>query len=54
MNIKLPLPSLRAQHQVAGILARQIALKERHTAIRAANDALIPAALERIFQPVGA
>lgn len=53
LNIELPLPSLQAQHQVVGVLARQIALKERHTAIRAANDALIPATLERIFQPVG-
>lgn len=54
LNIELPLPSLQAQHRVVGILSRQIALRKRHTAIRAANDALIPATLERIFRPAGA
>jgi len=35
-------------------LSRQIALKARHAEIRAANDVLIPATLERIFKTVAA
>lgn len=54
LNVELQLPKLQEQQQVVGILSRQIALKERHAEIRAANDVLIPATLERIFQTVAA
>ncbi|MBL8349698.1 MAG: restriction endonuclease subunit S [Burkholderiaceae bacterium] len=53
LNLELPLPTLHRQQQVVDILSRETALKQRHAAIRAANDALIPATLERIFQSVG-
>ena len=49
LNVELQLPKLHEQQQLVSILSRQIALKERHTEIRAANDSLIPATLERIF-----
>ena len=52
LNVELQLPKLQEQQQVVGILSRQIALKERHADIRAANGALVPATLERIFQAV--
>ena len=52
LNVELELPKLHEQQQVVGILSRQIALKERHAEIRAANDAMVPATLERIFQTV--
>lgn len=52
LNIELQLPKLQEQQQVVGILSRQIALKERHAEIRTANDVLVPATLERIFQTV--
>jgi type I restriction enzyme S subunit len=49
LNVELQLPKLQEQQLVVGILSRQIALKGRHAEIRAANDALVPATLERIF-----
>ena len=52
LNVELQLPMLQEQQQVVRMLSRQIALKERHAEIRAANDAMVPATLERIFQTV--
>ena len=50
LNIQLPMPALVDQLKIAEILAKQIPLKAKHTAIRAANAALLPATLERVFQ----
>lgn len=52
LNVELQLPMLQEQQQVVRMLSRQIALKARHAEIRAANDAMVPATLERIFQTV--
>jgi type I restriction enzyme, S subunit len=50
LNIQLPMPGLMDQLKIAEILAKQVPLKAKHTAIRAANAALLPATLERLFQ----
>lgn len=50
LKIQLPMPELVDQLKIAKILAKQVPLKAKHTAIRAANAALLPATLERIFQ----
>jgi type I restriction enzyme S subunit len=50
LNIQLPMPGLVDQLKIAEILAKQVPLKAKHTAIRAANAALLPATLERVFQ----
>lgn len=50
LNIQLPMPALVDQLKIAEILAKQLPLKAKHTAIRAANTALLPATLERVFQ----
>jgi len=49
LNIEIPLPSLDNQLRIVEILKQQIPLKSRHSAIRKANAALLPATLERIF-----
>lgn len=49
LNIELPMPELHEQLQIVEILSRQNELKQRHTKIREANQALIPATLERLF-----
>jgi type I restriction enzyme S subunit len=49
LNIELPLPHLDSQLRIVEILKRQTPLNAKHTAIRQANAALIPATLERIF-----
>ncbi|WP_062196752.1 restriction endonuclease subunit S [Caldimonas taiwanensis] len=49
LNIELPMPPENMQRKVVEILARQSSLRLRHTTIRQANDALIPAMLERVF-----
>ncbi len=49
LNIELPMPELPHQLQVVEILSRQVELQKRHAAIREANEALIPATLERVF-----
>jgi type I restriction enzyme, S subunit len=51
LNIELPMPDLAAQNKVVAILKRQALLIETHAAIREANQALIPATLERVFAP---
>jgi type I restriction enzyme S subunit len=50
LNIELPMPELDKQLKVVEILSRQNELKQRHAKIREANQALIPATLEQIFQ----
>lgn len=50
LNIQLPMPELVDQLKIAEILAKQIPLKAKHASIRAANTALLPATLERLFQ----
>jgi len=50
MAIEVPTPSLATQQTFDRLQAEVAALKAKHTAIRAANAALLPATLERIFQ----
>lgn len=50
LNIQIPLPRLADQLKIVEILERQSPLKAKHTALRAANAALLPAMLERLFQ----
>ncbi len=56
MVIAVPMPSLAVQHTFDRLQAEIAALKAKHTAIRQANAALIPATLERVFgvEPTGA
>lgn len=49
-KIEVPLPPLAAQQAFNQLQAQVAALKTKHTAIRRANAALLPATLERIFQ----
>lgn len=49
LRIEFPMPHLDEQLRIVELLKRQSALNTRHTAIRQANAALIPATLERIF-----
>ncbi|WP_371927960.1 restriction endonuclease subunit S [Methylomonas rivi] len=49
LNIELPMPEFQDQLKIVEILSRQNELKQRHTKIREANQALIPATLERLF-----
>ena len=55
-KIEVPMPSLAVQHTFDRLQAEIATLKAKHTAIRQANAALIPATLERVFgvQPTGA
>lgn len=50
MAIEVPTPSLVTQQAFDRLQAEIAALKSKHTAIRAANAALLPATLERVFQ----
>jgi len=49
MAIEVPIPPLAAQQAFSLLQAEVAALKSRHSAIRKANAALLPATLERIF-----
>lgn len=49
MAIEVPTPPLAAQQTFDRLQAEVAALKAKHTAIRQANAALIPATLERVF-----
>lgn len=49
LNIELPMPELDKQLKIVEILSRQNELKRKHAKIREANQALIPATLERLF-----
>lgn len=53
LTIKLPMPVLEDQIKAVEILSRQSMLKQRNAAIREANQALVPAMLERIFKGGG-
>lgn len=49
MAIEVPVPSLETQQAFDALQAKVAELKARHTAIREANAALVPATLERLF-----
>jgi type I restriction enzyme S subunit len=49
MAIEVPTPPLAAQQTFERLQAEIAALKAKHTAIREANAALLPATLERVF-----
>ena len=49
MAIEVPTPSLAVQQTFDRLQAEIAALKAKHTAIREANAALLPATLERVF-----
>jgi type I restriction enzyme S subunit len=49
MAIEVPMPSLAVQQTFDRLQAEVAALKAKHTAIREANAALLPATLERVF-----
>lgn len=53
-KIEVPLPPIAAQRTFDALQAMVAALKARHATIRQANDALIPATLERVFGATGA
>lgn len=48
-KIEVPLPPIATQRTFDALQAKVAALKARHATIRQANDALIPATLERVF-----
>lgn len=48
-KIEVPMPSLAEQQTFDRLQAEVAALKAKHTAIRLANAALLPATLERVF-----
>lgn len=50
LNYKMPVPSMTTQRKIRELYKHVQALKVRHTAIREANAALVPATLERVFQ----
>jgi len=52
-KIKAPTPPLATQQTFVTLQAIVIALKARHTAIREANAALVPATLARLFAAAG-
>lgn len=49
MAIDVPVPPLSAQRTFNALQSKVAELKARHATIRQANDALIPATLERVF-----
>lgn len=49
LNYKMPVPAMQTQLKLRELYRRTHALKARHATIRQANDALIPATLERLF-----
>jgi len=49
MAIEVPIPPLATQRTFDALQAKVAALKARHATIRQANEALIPAMLERVF-----
>jgi restriction endonuclease S subunit len=48
-KIEVPVPSLDVQYAFDVLQAKITELKARHTAIRDANAALVPATLDRVF-----
>ncbi|WHZ11950.1 MAG: Type I restriction-modification system, specificity subunit S [Burkholderiaceae bacterium] len=49
LNVRLPMPTLEKQLRAVEVFSRLAALKAKRAAIRAANAALLPATLERVF-----
>jgi type I restriction enzyme S subunit len=49
MAIQVPTPSRSVQRTFDALQAKVAELKARHAIIRQANEALIPATLERVF-----
>ncbi|MDO4683826.1 MAG: restriction endonuclease subunit S [Lautropia sp.] len=49
LSYQMPVPSMATQLKLREIFRRTQALKAKHTAIREANAALLPATLERVF-----
>lgn len=49
LNYEMPVPSMPAQRKLREIHRRAHSLKAKHAAIREANQALLPATLERVF-----
>lgn len=49
LNYQMPVPPMDTQLQLRDVYRRTQALKDKHTAIRQANAALMPATLERVF-----
>lgn len=49
MAIEAPIPPLAVQFSFDRLQAEVVALKAKHASIRAANSALLPATLERVF-----
>lgn len=49
MALEVPIPPLAIQQSFDRLQAEVVALKARHASIRAANAALLPATLERVF-----
>jgi type I restriction enzyme S subunit len=50
LSYEMPVPSMSSQLKLRELFLQTKELKTKHTAIRAANAALLPATLERIFQ----
>ncbi len=53
LRYEIPVPPLSVQRKIRELHQRTTELKGRHAAIRAANAALLPATLERLFTCVG-
>lgn len=49
MALEVPVPSVAAQNEFNQLQGQTTALKAKHSAIREANGALVPATLERVF-----
>lgn len=49
LKVRLPMPTFEKQQAAAAVFSRLAALKAKHATIRAANAALLPATLERVF-----
>jgi type I restriction enzyme S subunit len=52
LNVTLPMPAYDEQIKAVEIFSRLNALNTRHTSIREANDSLLPATLERLFNKI--
>lgn len=50
LSYQMPVPSMASQFKLREIFQHTKELKTKHSAIRAANAALLPATLERLFQ----
>jgi type I restriction enzyme S subunit len=49
LSYQIPVPSMATQLKLREVFRRTLVLKTKHTAIREANAALLPATLERVF-----